>query len=85
MKSTLRPLAVTFLGLTLLTGVIYPLAVTAVGHLFFAGDAAGSLLAQGGRVIGSSLIAQPFADPKHFWGRLSATAPMPNNAAGSTG
>jgi K+-transporting ATPase ATPase C chain len=79
-----RPLAVVFVTLTLLTGIVYPLAVTAIGQLLFPHEASGSLLATRGTVIGSSLIAQPFSDPKHFWGRVSATSPMPNNAAGST-
>jgi K+-transporting ATPase ATPase C chain len=76
---------VIFGALTLLTGIVYPLAVTAIGHLFFAREASGSLIAPSGTLIGSSLIGQPFADPKHFWGRISATSPMPNNAAASTG
>ena len=85
MSQTLRPLLVIFAALTLLTGIVYPLAVTAIGHLFFAREASGSLIAPNGTLIGSSLIAQPFAAPKHFWGRISATSPMPNNAAASTG
>jgi potassium-transporting ATPase KdpC subunit len=85
MSRTLRPLFVIFGTLTLLTGVVYPLAVTFIGHLLFAREASGSLIAGSGTVIGSSLIGQPFSDPKHFWGRVSATSPMPNNASGSTG
>jgi K+-transporting ATPase ATPase C chain len=85
MSRTLRPLLVIFSILTALTGLAYPLAVTAIGHLFFAREASGSLVAANGTVIGSSLIGQPFSDPKHFWGRLSATSPMPNNATASTG
>jgi potassium-transporting ATPase KdpC subunit len=84
MSRTLRPLGVIFGVLTLLTGVGYPLAVTLIGHVFFAREAAGSLIAPAGTVIGSSLIGQPFSDPKYFWGRVSATSPMPNNASGST-
>jgi K+-transporting ATPase ATPase C chain len=85
MTRTMRPLLVIFCVLTVLTGLAYPLAVTAIGRLLFARQASGSLVAPAGTVIGSSLIAQPFSDPKHFWGRLSATSPMPNNAAASTG
>jgi potassium-transporting ATPase KdpC subunit len=85
MNKTLRPLLVIFCVLSALTGVVYPLAVTGIGQLFFGHYASGSLVARGGIVIGSSLIGQPFADPKYFWGRISATSPMPNNASASSG
>jgi potassium-transporting ATPase KdpC subunit len=84
-KSLLRPLFVLFAALTVITGLIYPLIVTAAGKAFFANQAAGSLILRGDKLIGSSLIAQPFQDPKYFWGRLSATAPMQNNALASSG
>jgi potassium-transporting ATPase KdpC subunit len=84
-KSLLRPLIVLFAALTLITGLIYPLLVTAVGKAFFADQTAGSLILRDHQLIGSALIAQPFQDPKYFWGRLSATAPMPNNALASSG
>jgi potassium-transporting ATPase KdpC subunit len=84
-KSLLRPLFVLFAALTVITGLIYPLIVTAAGKAFFANQAAGSLILRDDKLIGSSLIAQPFQDPKYFWGRLSATAPMPNNALASGG
>jgi K+-transporting ATPase ATPase C chain len=84
-KSLLRPLFVLFAALTVITGLIYPLIVTAAGKAFFANQAAGSLILRDDKLIGSSLIAQPFQDPKYFWGRLSATAPMPNNALASSG
>jgi potassium-transporting ATPase KdpC subunit len=84
-KSLLRPLFVLFAALTVITGLIYPLIVTAAGKAFFAHQAAGSLILRDDKLIGSSLIAQPFQDPKYFWGRLSATAPMPNNALASSG
>ncbi|HEY2676384.1 MAG TPA: potassium-transporting ATPase subunit KdpC [Steroidobacteraceae bacterium] len=85
MRQTLRPLLVLFCLLTVLTGVIYPLAVTAIGKLAFAHQASGSLVERGHEVVGSALIGQSFQDPKYFWGRISATTPMPNNAASSTG
>jgi K+-transporting ATPase ATPase C chain len=85
MHQLLRPLLVLFCILTVLTGVLYPLAVTGVARLGFAPQASGSLVTRGGEVVGSSLIGQSFQDPKYFWGRLSATSPMPNNAVGSTG
>ena len=85
MRQTLRPILVLFCVLTALTGIVYPLAVTGIGKLFFGREAAGSLVVRDGQVVGSSLIAQSFTDPKYFWGRISATSPMPNNAEASTG
>ena len=79
----MRPLLVLFALLTLVTGLAYPLAVTGIGRVFFADQASGSLVRRDGAVVGSSLIGQSFQEPKYFWGRLSATAPMPNNGAGS--
>src|SRR5271166_1627864 len=85
MISILRPLLVLFFGLSVLTGIIYPLAVTGIGKLAFPDQAAGSLITQGGAVVGSTLISQSFQDPKYFWGRLSATSPMPNGGTASSG
>ena len=79
-----RPLLVLFALLTLVTGLAYPLAVTGIGRLFFADQVSGSLVRRGSAVVGSALIGQSFQEPKYFWGRLSATAPMPNNGAGSS-
>ncbi len=70
---------------TVLTGIVYPLAVTGVSRLLFAAKANGSLLEHGGVVIGSELIGQPFDSPKYFWSRLSASIPFPYNGASSTG
>ena len=81
MKNILRPALVLFLLLTLLTGVAYPLVVTGAAQLLFPDQAAGSLILQGGKPVGSSLIGQNFSDPKNFWGRPSATGPMPYNAS----
>jgi len=81
----LRPLFVLFGLLTVLTGFAYPLVVTGIGRVFFPGQASGSLVMRDGKAVGSSLIGQSFADPRYFWGRPSATAPMPNNAAASGG
>jgi K+-transporting ATPase ATPase C chain len=85
MRAILRPLLVIFLTLTVITGLAYPLAVTAIGKTLFAGQASGSLLSRDGKIVGSALIGQSFQDPKYFWGRISATAPTPNNAAASGG
>ena len=86
MRQLLRPAASLFLLLTLVTGVAYPLAVTGLARLALPGQAAGSLLpGDDGKLVGSALIGQNFSDPGHFWGRPSATAPMPYKAAGSSG
>ena len=73
------------LVLTLITGVAYPLLVTGVAQAAFPEQANGSLIVKDGKVAGSRLVGQPFEDPKHFWGRLSATSPSGYNAAASTG
>jgi len=72
------------LVLTLLSGVIYPLAVTGIARLAFPHLAQGSLVVRDGRVKGSSLIGQPFSSARYFWSRPSATVP-PYNASSSTG
>jgi K+-transporting ATPase ATPase C chain len=71
--------------LTLVTGVIYPLAITGIAQVFFPYQANGSLLESDGRVVGSDHIGQPFNDPGYFWGRPSATMTYPYNAAASGG
>jgi K+-transporting ATPase ATPase C chain len=85
MKSTLRPALVLFGALTLVVGVLYPLAVTGIGQVAFADKASGSLVLRDGKPVGSTLIGQSFSSPRYFWGRPSATGPMPNNASGSSG
>jgi K+-transporting ATPase ATPase C chain len=85
MASILRPALVLFGALSLLCGVLYPAAVTAIGRAAFAHQASGSLIEAGGRTVGSLLIGQPFSSPAYFWGRPSATTPTANNAAGSGG
>lgn len=81
----LRSALMMFFILTILTGVAYPLAVTAIAQLLFPHQANGSLISKDGKPIGSTLIGQPFDDPEYFWGRPSATAPFPYNAAASSG
>src|SRR6478736_5400686 len=83
--SLVRPVLATFTALTLLMGVAYPLAVTGVAKAVFPGQAAGSLVMKDGKPVGSTLIGQNFSDPRHFWGRPSATGPMPYNALASGG
>lgn len=85
MKNFIRPAVSLFIVLTVVTGVVYPLAVTGVAKVAFPHQAEGSLIVKDGKVIGSSLIGQNFTEPKYFWGRPSATGPMPYNASGSSG
>lgn len=85
MSSIFRPALVLFGALTILCGVLYPVVVTGVGRVAFPSQAAGSLFESGGKPVGSVLIGQAFTSPRYFWSRPSATAPMPNNAAGSSG
>jgi K+-transporting ATPase ATPase C chain len=85
MTQQLRPTVVAFALLTLLTGVVYPLAVTAITQLVFPAQANGSLIVKDGKTVGSRLIGQPFDDPKYFWSRLSATSPQAYNGAASSG
>lgn len=85
MTSTLRPLVVLFLVLSLITGIAYPLVVTAVAKLTMPFQAGGSIVERNGKAVGSQLIGQNFSDPGHFWSRPSATSPGPNNAAASGG
>jgi K+-transporting ATPase ATPase C chain len=85
MISTFRPAVVLFGALTLACGVLYPLAVGSFAHAVFPAQAAGSIIEAAGRPVGSALIGQQFTAPKYFWGRPSATAPMPYNASGSGG
>jgi K+-transporting ATPase ATPase C chain len=83
--SQLRPALVALVLLTVITGVIYPLAVTGLAQAFFPHQANGSIIMKNGHALGSELIGQPFDDPKYFWGRLSATSPFPYNSAASSG
>lgn len=85
MKHQLRPALMMLLVLTVLTGVMYPLAVTGLAQLLFPTQANGSLMTRDGKVIGSELIGQYFDEPQYFWGRPSSTAPYPYNAAASSG
>ncbi|MBK7715169.1 MAG: potassium-transporting ATPase subunit KdpC [Gemmatimonadetes bacterium] len=85
MRTLLRPAVVSLLLLTLLTGVLYPVAVTGIGAALFPHQAAGSQLRAGDRVVGSALLGQPFSGPQYFWPRPSATGPVPYNGALSSG
>jgi len=85
MRTLLRPALSLLAVFTLITGLVYPLAITGVAQAVFPRQANGSLLRHEGRVIGSALIGQPFNQQRYFWGRPSATSPQPYNAAASTG
>ncbi|HUG59945.1 MAG TPA: potassium-transporting ATPase subunit KdpC [Candidimonas sp.] len=85
MVSLLRPAAVLFAALTLICGLFYPFIVAGIGQVVFPSQAQGSLILLDGKPVGSSLIGQAFTSPRYFWGRPSATSPMPNNAMASGG
>ena len=85
MMSHLRPALVTLVLLTVITGVIYPLAVTGIAQTLWPVQANGSLIIVEEKVVGSRLVGQPFVDPRYFWGRLSATGPHPYNGGASSG
>ena len=80
MRSQIKPAIIILALLTLITGVIYPLVITAIAQVAFPAQANGSLIVKDGKAIGSELIGQQFDDPKYFWGRLSATSTYPYNA-----
>jgi len=81
----MRPVLISLIVFTILTGILYPLAVTGLAQLFFPTQANGSIILKDGKPVGSALIGQPFDHPKYFWGRPSATAAFPYNAAASSG
>lgn len=85
MWQSLRTATLLFLLLTVVTGVIYPLTVTAVAQAAFGRQAGGSLILQDGRAVGSDLLGQPFDAPGDFWGRPSATGPVAYNGLGGSG
>jgi K+-transporting ATPase ATPase C chain len=70
---------------TILTGIIYPLAVTGIAQVAFPHQANGSIITKNSKAVGSELIGQQFDAPKYFWGRLSATTPYPYNGGSSSG
>ncbi|MBU0604047.1 MAG: potassium-transporting ATPase subunit KdpC [Gammaproteobacteria bacterium] len=81
----LRPALSLFVLLSVLTGLVYPLSVTLLAQTLFPAQAAGSLIRDGDRVIGSALVGQPFSAHAHFWSRPSATAMQPYNGLASGG
>ena len=84
-RKQIKPAIVLFLLLTLVTGIVYPLFVTGIAQVIFPVQANGNLIEHNGRVAGSAQVGQPFDSPDYFWGRLSATSPVPYNAGASSG
>lgn len=81
MLKEIRPALVMLTGLVLITGLVYPLAMTGITGVVFPQQASGSLIEQNGKVVGSALIGQVFTDDKYFHGRPSATsAPDPKDS-----
>ena len=85
MFTKIRNSFMSLLLFTVITGLIYPLAVTGLAQAIFPSQANGSVITKNGKAIGSKLIGQQFEDPKYFWGRLSATGPYPYNGGSSSG
>lgn len=85
MRTLIRPALVLLAAFSVLTGLAYPALVTGLAQLAFPAQAHGSLLTVEGRVVGSSLVGQPFDAPRYFWGRPSATARVPYDGAASAG
>ena len=85
MTALLRPALSVFVLLTVVTGLVYPLAVTGIARLAFPTAAGGSLIVHDGQPVGSALIGQSFSSPDYFWGRPSATVSRPYNALASGG
>jgi len=84
-KKQIKPALVLFFVLTLLLGIVYPLVVTGIAQVIFPVQANGNALEHNGKVVGSALVGQPFTSAKYFWGRPSATSPVPYNAGASSG
>jgi K+-transporting ATPase ATPase C chain len=85
MTTLLRNAIVLLLLMTAVTGVAYPAVVGGLAAVLFPSQAAGSLVKRDNVPVGSALIGQSFTAPRYIWGRPSATTPVPNNAAASTG
>ena len=84
-KEQIKPAILIFLVLTVITGIIYPFFVTGISKALFPKEVGGSLIYRDGKAVGSSLIGQPFDDPKYLWGRISATSLAQYNASSSSG
>ena len=85
MTTMIRNSLMSLLVFTILTGIIYPLAVTGIAQVLFPHQANGSIIMKNEKAVGSRLLGQQFEDKKYFWGRLSATTPYPYNGGSSSG
>lgn len=84
-RNQLKTAVVIFFLLTLITGIFYPIVITGIAQVVFPVQANGNLIVHDGNIVGSALIGQPFTSPGYFWGRPSATSPVPYNAGLSSG
>lgn len=85
MRTMIRNAAMSLLVFTILTGLLYPVAVTGLSQALFPSRANGDIMTKSGRPVGSGLLGQQFSNPKYFWGRPSATTPYPYNGGASSG
>jgi K+-transporting ATPase ATPase C chain len=85
MTTMIRNSLMSLLVFTILTGIIYPLAVTGIAQVLFPHQANGSIIIKNEKAVGSKLLGQQFDEKKYFWGRLSATTPYPYNGGSSSG
>lgn len=85
MATIIRPALIVFLLLTLLTGVVYPALISAIGAVAFPNQARGSVIEREGKAVGSALLGQRFSSLRYFWSRPSATAAHPYNGGASSG
>jgi len=85
MFTMIRNALMSLLVFTVLTGLIYPVAVTGLAQVLFPWQAKGSMITKNGKAVGSALIGQQFDGPQYFWGRPSATTPYPYNGSSSSG
>ena len=84
-RKQIKPAVVLFLLLTILLGIVYPLVITGIAQVIFPVQANGNIIEHNGKVAGSALVGQPFTSADYFWGRPSATVPVPYNAGASSG
>lgn len=84
-RDQFRPALILFFLFTLITGFCYPLLITGIAQVAFPVQANGNIIVHDGKIAGSTLIGQPFSSPRYFWGRPSATGPVPYSGGLSSG